>query len=325
MRYEEAIENWEKSRELDGSFAIVHRNLAIAYFEKRKDSKKAKGSMEKAFALNKSDSRLLFELLQLYKNSNDVSVEERMKLIEGHDSLIEQRNDLYIEVLILLLQKGKFEEAAKKLADHVYDIYEGGEGKLVKVHEWIYLLKGLEALEKGEYAKALKDILEAVVLPEYYHEGRHAAAVPTHVYYYAGITAEAAGQKEKALEYYKTAAGFNGWMGEAKFYQGLACRKLGMEDKADAIFESLVNEGDKLVEKGGRYDFFATGVPTPAPFENDREKRNMSEGLYLKALGYFGLGRQEKGREELAKVLEWNASHLGAWIHAGKSGNAVKL
>jgi hypothetical protein len=42
-------------------------------------------------------------------------------------------------------------------------------------------------------------------------------------------------------------------------------------------------------------------------------------------LGYFGLGRQEKGREELAKVLEWNASHLGAWIHAGKSGNAVKL
>jgi tetratricopeptide (TPR) repeat protein len=325
MRYDQTIENWEKSRELDESFSIVHRNLAIAYFEKRKDIRKARISMEKALTLNSSDSRLLYELLQLYKNSNEVSVEDRLRLLEEHESLIEERNDMYHEVLMLLLQRGKFEEAARKMAGHVFDIYEGGEGKVVKIHDWLYILKGLAALEKGEAESALQEILGAAVLPEHYNEGRQPAASPSHVYYYAGQAADAAGQGERAIEYYKTASVFTGLVSDTTFYQGLAYRKLGMEEDARKAFEKLVKEGDTLVEKGARYDFFATNVPTYPPFENNREKLNMSEGLYLRALGYFGLGQQEKGREELAKVLEWNSNHLGAWIHSGKSGMALKL
>lgn len=324
MRYDEAIENWEKSRELDPSFAIVHRNLAIAYFEKRKDFTKAKESMERAFAANSSDSRLLYELLQLYKNSNEVSVEDRLKLLEGRETLVAERNDCYVEMLTLLLQKGLFDEAAKKIMDHVYDIYEGGEGKLVKIHEWIHILKGLECLERGEYENALSNIENAIVLPKNYHEKRAYAAGTCHIYYYAGLTAEMAGCKEKAREYYEKALEYKGMVGEPTYYLGMAYRKLGLEEKAVQAFNSLIEAGEKLVKKGGKYDFFATGVPTPPPFENDREKHNMSEGLYLKALGHLGLGQKEKAREELEKALGWNGNHLGAWIHSGRCGNVTK-
>ena len=324
-RYDEALGCWGKSQKLDDSFSIVNRNLALVYFDKKNDYKKAIQSMEKAFACNTNDSRLLFELLQLYKNSNAVSVEERLLFLQGHDALVAERNDCYLEMIILLFQSGRIQEAAYKITNHVYDIYEGGEGKLPRVYEWIQIFKGMEALNKGDFDTALKEILKTLELPDYFHEGRHNVARLNHVYYYAGRAAEMAGLKKKATEYYEAASSSGRWVNEATFYQGLAVAKLGREEEARKDFESLVTEGDALVATGGKYSFFATGVPTPPPFESDREKRNVSEGLYLKALGYYGLGLKDKAHQELENVIKWNASHLGAWIQLGKSGEAVKL
>jgi tetratricopeptide (TPR) repeat protein len=323
-RAEEAVESWEKARKLDGDFAIVHRNLALAYFDKKKDPMRARTFMEKAFQLNDRDSRLLYELLQLYKNSNEVSVEERLALLEGRDSLVQERNDLYTEMLVLLLQKGRFAEAAQKLGDHVYDIYEGGEGKLVRIHDWVHILLGLEKLKAGEAGQTLEEIRNAAALPEYYHEGRHHAMGTPQLDFYAGMAAEAAGRAEEALRQYKIASGYHGWMSDAVFYKGLAFRRLGMEEEAHKAFESLIAEGDSLMERAGTYGFFATGVPTAPPFENNRKKRSMSEGFYLKGLGYIGLGMEEEGLEELQKVFAWDANHLGAWIHSGKSGDLLR-
>lgn len=164
-----------------------------------------------------------------------------------------------------------------------------------------------------------------MVLPECFHEGRHNVARLNHVYYYAGMAAEKAELKDKAIEYYEAALPSGRWVNEATFYQGLAAGKLGREMDAKMAFESLVTEGESLIATGGKYGFFGTGVPTPPPFEGDREKRNVSEGLYLRALGYYGLGQKEKARLDLESALHWNANHLGAWIHLGKSGDAVKF
>ena len=316
LRFDDAIMQWEKSRELNDGFSIVHRNLALAYFDKNNDFKQAKHSMEKAFSTNPRDARLLYELLQLYKNSECISIDERLSLIENHEDLIMERNDCYVEVLALYLQKGLYDEGIRRLENHIYDIYEGGEGKLVKVHEWLHILKALQEMELGAYDTALHHIEAALILPEYFHEQRTYAAGTCHIYYYGGVIAEMQGNHDKAQEYYTKALLFKGGIGEAAFYQGLAYRKLHMDDKAQDIFHNLITAGDKQIQKGGKYDYFKTGVPTPPPFENNRLKYNMSEGLYLKSLGYLGLQSTEKGLAELENVLKYNSNHLGAWIHS---------
>lgn len=324
-RYDDAIACWEQSRSLDGGFAIVHRNLALAYFDKRKDSARAIEEMRLAVACNPHDSRLLFEQVQALKNSNTVSVSDRLALLAGKDELVTERNDFYVEALILLVQAGRLAEAEEKIIGHVYDIYEGGEGKLVRVYEWISILQALERMGKGDPEAALACILKTLTLPEQFHEGRSAFNPVNHVHYFAGLAAEAAGNTSEAQAQYRQATAYIARPGEANYYQGLAFCKLKQEDRAAEAFHNLLREGAALVAKGGKYDFFATGVPTPLPFEGDRERRNLSEGHYMQALALAGLGRAEEAQAELEAVFAANANHLGAWIHSGKSSPFLKL
>lgn len=187
--------------------------------------------------------------------------------METHADLACQRNDLYGEWMILLLQAGRFDEAAERITARQYDVYEGGEGRMVRVYEWIHILRGLTLLEAGEPEQALVDILRARTVPACFHEGR--------------------------------------------------------EQDAEALFREMDRVGAALVEKGGRYDHFATGVPTPAPFEGDRARRNQSEGFLLVALAQAGLADPLAARNRLDAVLALQANHLSAWIHAGKCGVTV--
>ncbi|MDE6930131.1 MAG: DUF5107 domain-containing protein, partial [Lachnospiraceae bacterium] len=65
-QYDLAIELWEQSRQMDDTFPTVFRNLALSAYNKKKDPEKARELMEKAFSLNKKDSRIFLELDQLY-------------------------------------------------------------------------------------------------------------------------------------------------------------------------------------------------------------------------------------------------------------------
>lgn len=66
-QYDLAIKAWERSAAADDKFPTVWRNLALAAFNKQGDKDKAVRLMEKAFALDNTDARVLMELDQLYK------------------------------------------------------------------------------------------------------------------------------------------------------------------------------------------------------------------------------------------------------------------
>src|SRR5260370_35517102 len=66
-RYEDAIQNWERSCQLDPDFSIAWRNLGIAYCNVQHDPEKAAACYRHAFAANPSDSRILYEMHQLDK------------------------------------------------------------------------------------------------------------------------------------------------------------------------------------------------------------------------------------------------------------------
>ena len=63
------MELWEKSVALDDSYPTAHRNLSIAYYNKKNDLKAATAQMEHAFVRDQTDTRVFLELDQLYKKS----------------------------------------------------------------------------------------------------------------------------------------------------------------------------------------------------------------------------------------------------------------
>src|SRR5699024_7688201 len=66
-RYEAAVACWEKTVKLKPEFPTAHRNLGLAYFNKHHNAQKALNELETAFALDKTDGRVLMELDQLHK------------------------------------------------------------------------------------------------------------------------------------------------------------------------------------------------------------------------------------------------------------------
>ena len=105
MQFDEAIALWEASKALDDGFPTLLRNLAIAYYNKKKDAKAALECLERAFALDTSDARVFLELDQLYQRMQ-ISDETRLSLYEKHIGLIEKRDDLYTEYVTLLNNAG---------------------------------------------------------------------------------------------------------------------------------------------------------------------------------------------------------------------------
>lgn len=89
-RYDDAMIHWEQSIAMNEHFATAHRNLGIVYFNKFNEKEKALQEFEKAFNCDITDSRVLFELDQLYKRFRK-SPEERLKILENYFSLVEER------------------------------------------------------------------------------------------------------------------------------------------------------------------------------------------------------------------------------------------
>lgn len=65
--------------------------------------------LEKAFALDTNDDRILMELDQLYKKLRRPH-KERLAFLEKHLDLVERRDDLSVERVTLYNQLGEYEK-----------------------------------------------------------------------------------------------------------------------------------------------------------------------------------------------------------------------
>src|SRR5690606_35701108 len=124
QRHAEAIAAWEASRDLDPGFATIHRNLGLAYMNVRRDSLAALRMYERAFALDPSDARVLYEFDQLRARHGDAPADRRTALAR-HPTLVDQRDDLTIEYVTLLNLAGEHEHALDILLGRRFHPWEG--------------------------------------------------------------------------------------------------------------------------------------------------------------------------------------------------------
>jgi len=323
-QYDEAVAAWERSRDLDPDFATVHRNLGLAYMNKRQDPEAAFRMYERALDLDPSDARVFFELDQLRKQRAEAPAHRRAEL-EGRMALVEQRDDLMVECVTLLNRTGEHERALEVLLGRRWPPWEGGEGKTTGQYVIALVELAKKALEDGEPGDAVDLLTRALDYPACLGEGKLPGARDNHVTYHLGRAHEALGRDHEARAWFQRAAAgrleptsaryYNDHPPDMLYYQGLAREKLGERDEAKEIFRGLVAYGTEHLADDVRIDYFAVSLPDFLVFDEDPSHLNRVHCRYMMGLGWLGLGDTVRAREELERVLELVPAHQGAHIH----------
>ena len=323
-QYDDAIACWERSVALEDTFPTAWRNLALACFNKRGDPQKARTCMERAYALDEEDDRVLMELYQLYAKLK-ASVADRFAFLDAHRETAFRRDDLYTEYCALLNDLGRHEEALELLMARTFHPWEGGEGKVTGQYAVALTQLGIRALREGDAAKAKECLERALVFPRNLGEGKLEGARDNEIHYYLGLAEKALGNEAESLRHLEGAAAgdeepasalyYNDQPADRILYQGLARRALGREDRARARFYSLISYGEKHWHDRGKLDYFAVSLPDLQLFDEDLTARSRIHCQYLIALGYHGLGDTKRARKGYDAVLGQEPGHQGALLH----------
>lgn len=320
-QYNEAISCWELSRNLDGNFPTVRRNLALAYYNKTNDPSRAINELEKAFYLDTSDARVLMELDQLYKKLNR-SHAERLALLENHLDCVAYRDDLYLERATLYNQLGKYEKALELLISRNFHPWEGGEGKVTGQFLYAHIELAKNALSERNFDKAISHLQSTVSYPHNLGEGKLTGTRENDIHYWLGCIYEAKGEIETANTYWEKASQgsseptaaifYNDQHPDKIYYQGLALLKLNRKEEANDRFSRLKTYGETHLNDHIKVDYFAVSLPDLLIWDEDLDRRNEINSRYLIGLGLLGLGQPGQAKVQLNSVLEMDTNHQGA-------------
>lgn len=299
---ESAILHWEECAAQEPGFAMAHRNLAVAYYNKKKDTQKALAAMKKALELKPGYSRFLMEYDQLCARAG-YPAGERLSLLESRIGLVKERDALYIEYISLLNQTGQYDQALSCLGAHHFHPWEGGEGKVSTQYRRALTNKAMLLLEKKDYEEAVRLLEQTKSYPENLGEGKLPNVQDTVADYCLGLTYEAKGDKDKAREYFlKASTGldrpssalyYNDQPSDTIFYQGLANEKLGNTAAARRCYHQLLSFGKKHLFDKVQYDYFAVSLPEIEMFPESLQDRNEAVCRSLIALGRLGLDEEK--------------------------------
>lgn len=318
-QYEAAVKYWERSRENNPSFPTVWRNLSLAYYNHMERGEEALAAMEKAFSLDKSDSRVFFELDQLRKKFK-VSVAERLAAYENNKETALERDDAYIEYVTLINLSGEYQRAYDLLMARKLHPWEGGEGKATTQYTVSLVELAKAAMSRGEYEEAKELLLKSLVFPENLGEGKLEGSKDNNIYYYLGLVSEKLGEAGKAEEYFLRASTGSDEVAGMMFYydqpadmilyQGLAQYKLGNKKAGNARMYKLIDFGEQHIFNEEKIGYFAVSFPELMIYEEDFTMRNKAHCHYVIGLGALGLGDKEKAAESFKKTLEIDPFHM---------------
>jgi tetratricopeptide (TPR) repeat protein len=300
-----AVKEWEASRDLDGSYAMVHRNLALAYAQQEDNLPKAITSLEQAVERDPKDARFFYELDRLCETAG-VPPAQRLARLESHQQVVLERDDTLEQEIILLVELGHYDRALDYLTHHHFHAWEGG-GEIHDVYAEAHLLKGRQEFGNKRYREALQDFEAALEYPENLEAG-HPYRDPrdAEVYYFIGAAQEALGKAPQAHDFYEKSAMEEVPVPEMRYYQALAFHQLGQDDQADAIYQALTKLGKEELEATPGDDYFAKfgGKQGGA--------QRLAHAHYLLGLAALGQGKAAEAKRAFQQALREDTNHLGA-------------
>ena len=297
-QYDAAQACWEQAVALDPGFAAAWRCLALVRYNKRHDAPGALDAMERAFALDEDDARILMELDQLHQKLGSPA-QERLDRLHAHPAQVERRDDLVPSEITLLNDLGRYEDARARLDARRFHPWEGGEGKVPEQYQRCRVALAKLAMAEGRWADAVTLLEQCLAYPEHLGEGKLYGAQEQDFYYYLGCAWQGAGQADKARACWEQASRgelkpvpalyYNDAKPEKIYFQGLALAALGRKAEAQAKFRMLLDYGRQHRDDEVVMDYFAVSLPDLAVWDEDLTQRNIAHCDRMIALGEAGL------------------------------------
>ncbi len=302
---ENAIRAWEESRKLEGRFALVHRNLALAYMQVEDNPEKALASMQQAVALDGDDPRFYLELDQLAEQAG-VAPEKRLAELQSHQQAVLQRDDTVQREIILQIELGKYDEALDLLTHRHFHVWEGG-GEIHDVFINAHLLRGQRHYQEKRYREALEDFQAALEYPDNLEVGRpFFSPRQAEIEFFVGSAYEVLGEAAQARTSFERSVAERLPPSQAAYYQALAFTKLHEKVRAQEIFTGLVRAGEAELAAPSAPDYFAKFG------RRQSEAARKASAHYLVGLGYTGQGKLDEAKAAFQQALDQDVNHLGA-------------
>ncbi|MBO4355820.1 MAG: DUF5107 domain-containing protein [Clostridia bacterium] len=302
QRYSDAKAEFECAIKRDPKHAKALRTLSLLSFDHFSEKEKALCYMQRAFE-NLQDPRLFMEYQQLMKNC-DFEPQRRIEFYYSNTDLLKERDDCMIDLITLECETGNYEKAISLAKNKRFHIYEGGEGKLTKLHGWMFLLYGLKLMKEGKTDEAEMAFNSALDVPKYYGEAKTFFNQEAHINYYLGLIAQSKG--EDPSELFIKASEYKAAVSEISAFRALALFRLGKTEEGNAVIEEMIRSGQNLIDNCDLRSYYGVGSPSPMPFENDIVKNNMTDGHILLGYAYLAKGKYETSIKEIKEAERYN-------------------
>jgi tetratricopeptide (TPR) repeat protein len=302
---EEATRLWEASAALDPSFAITHRNLAAAYMHPPSGAAdenalaKAIAELEKAVSLEPKYALHVTELDELYEQAG-TPLEKRLALFQQNASVVARRDDALNRALALQVATGQLDDAIKTMTTHTFAVAEGANLNVVEHWTEAHILRAQMEIRAHHYTEALADLEAAATIPANLPVGifGDANVHGAELAYWTGVAYEGSGDTRKAAESWKRAVAPPQPPADRRtiaqtYYQGLAFQRLGQPERAQPLFQGLL--------QSARHELLYADTRARA-----------ANAHYLAGLGYLGLKDQVQAKAELTQAVQISPDLVGA-------------
>lgn len=235
-RYDEAADLWTKSLQQGFNNPVLLRNLGVYERSVKNNLPEAAQYYRRAIQLAPTNYRLYTSLDEIYEQQGDFAAREQ--LFHNAPESVLQEDTVRARRALSLIEQSKPDAALAMLSNHRFKPWEGG----VLIHNMFVranMEKGQQALSSHNDAAAVEAFNRAMTYPEELGTGKPSHPDDSEQFYWLGNALQAQG---------KTAESQAAWQHATEpdtVYSALAYKKLGQQQKADAILDRYVQDAQK--------------------------------------------------------------------------------
>nr|WP_254703508.1 DUF5107 domain-containing protein [Pseudarthrobacter sp. C4D7] len=306
-RISDALGHLERAIAHGSRNPVVWRNASLALANTGGDLAAAANYLARALELSPGDPRLVYERAVLAGLAG-LPAEQRIADIEQHGPAVLARDDLAVLYADLLTDAGRPQDAVALLRSRTFQPFEGGEGLALAAYDHATVQQARTMMEQQPTAAAAL-LREGMDAPENLGEGRHPGDIMAERLVALGDALERMGDAPAARAAWAGAcAAANVLAVEAKpvgptdYWRGVACIRLGKQQQADRIWESLESRAAELAAAPAAPDYFATSLPELLLFSTDTAASRGAAAAHLRDLAHRGrlLGVQARTMERVS-------------------------